>query len=144
MMKRQDVINALVNQLRNISKTGGFLTDIGNNVESFYEYEIDEDSDLPLINVRETESTVDLILQGLWRHSCNIEISIVDTGTIEYIRQCVNDILKAVKSDKTIGGTCVLASPGSIKIDKSEEKNKTFVAAAVIVVLQYNSPEWEI
>jgi len=143
-MKRQDVIDALVAQLKNISKSGGYLTNIGSNVESFYEYEIDEDNDLPLINVRESESTVDLQMQGLWRHSCDVEITIVDAGTIEYIRQCVQDILKAVKSDKTIGGTCVLASPGSIKIDKSEEKNKTFVAAAVNVKLQYNSPEWEI
>jgi len=143
-MKRQDVIDALVSQLKNITKVAGYLTNIGSNVESFYEYEIDEDSDLPLVNVRESESTVDLQMQGLWRHSVNIEISIVDKGTIEYIRQCVHDILKAVKSDKTIGGTCVMVSPGSIRIDKSEEKNKTFVAAAVNVTLQYNSPEWEI
>lgn len=143
-MKRQDVINALVTQLSNISKANGYLTDIGKNVESFYEQEIDENSDLPLTNVRETESTVDLQMQGLWRHSCDVEITIVDTGTIEYIRQCVKDVLTAIKSDKKIGGTCVQASPGSIKIDKSEEKKKTFVAAIINVTLQYNSPEWEI
>lgn len=143
-MKRQNVIDALVNQLGNISITNGYLTGIGDNVQSFYELEIDEDEDLPIINVRETESTVAVQIQGLWSHTCDVEISVADAGTIEHIRECVNDVLRAIKSDKTIGGTCVLVSPGPIKIDKSEEKNRTFVAAVVNITLQYNSPEWEI
>lgn len=142
-MKRQDVIDALIERLEGILTTAGYNTDIGTNVQSMYELEIDEETELPIINVREGDSDVVNTFGPEWQHDCPVEINICMEGTIEEIRLAADDVLKAIGYDKTLDGLCVDIIPGGIQVRKAE-RGESYAEAQVNVTLQYLSDEWEV
>lgn len=142
-MGRQDVIDALLLQLGNIQKDNGYNTDIGLNVQSMYSFEIDSETELPFVNVREGESDVAVTFGPEWQHDCPVEITICLIGTIEDIRKAVNDVFKAIKSDKTIGETCIDSSGPQTTIKKAEE-GESYAEAQINITLQYLTEEWEL
>lgn len=141
-MQRQLIITALLAQLGHISTANGYDTNIGANVKSSYEYDIDDD-ELPLVNVFEDGADVPQTFGPEWQHSCPLRVDVIAIGDIDYIRKCANDILKAVSRDKTIGGYCDNVEPGNIELFH-EESGKTYVAASIALTLTYISDEWRI
>lgn len=142
-MGRQDVIDALIDRLSTITVDNGYDTDIGANVQSMYELEIDTDEDLPLINVRESDSDVPLMLNPLWQHECPVEITILAVEDIEYIRQAANDVLKCIGADTSISETCVDVIPESVTVRKAE-KGEPYAEAEIKITLKYLTNEWEV
>lgn len=140
-MIRQTLIDALKTQLSLIKVVNGYATDIGNNVQSMYKLPVET---LPVVNIIEDGSDVPQVLKFAdWQHDLPVEVTIAAENTIDYMRLCVNDVLKAIKSDRTIGGFCVDVDPGDIKITKYEE-GRSYADASIKLTLQYLTDEWEI
>jgi len=141
-MQRETIIAALLVQLGQISTANGYDTNIGANVKSSYEYDIDDD-ELPLVNVFEDGASVPQSFGPEWLISCPLRVDVIAIGTIAYARQCLNDVLKAIGRDKTIGGYCEDTEPGDFEMFH-EESGKTYVAVTVGITLKYMTDEWRI
>lgn len=145
-MSSQTVIDALISQLKEITVANGFNTDIGNNVQSFYELDIEKD-ELPIVNVREKPgANIPQTAGPEWQHDCQVEIVVlvnVTTDTMEYIRKAKNDVLAAIKADLTLGDTCMNISLDSHDLELREE-DTTYAGAVVNLTLQYITDEWEV
>lgn len=158
-MQRQDIIDALKLQLQNILTTNGYETNVGAKVLSNYSFDFSDD-ELPLVNIVEDPegSDVPQISGGEWLHNCPVRLDIIDVitagdseDTIEVIneraaenmRKNVNDVLRAIGEDKTIGGTCEDIEISKISIGLLPlEKN--YSTGTIEMNLLYITDEWRI
>lgn len=137
---RQEIMEALITLLSGITVENGYSTDIGLNVMSEFDALIDS---LPAVNILEEDADVPQNIGPEWQHDLPVKITVVSNGTASYMRSCVSDVLKAIKSDKTLGNRCVDIIPGPNSIKEAEE-GEHFSEASVSVTLQYLTEEWEL
>lgn len=115
-IKRQDIVDAIRTRLETVTTSGGYHTDLGNNVYVWRRAPF-QDHELPAVNILDRET----ILQresykgslALATYALKIEIMVIAAGEIpaEDIREMAADIYKAFGSDDTFGGLAIMTNP---------------------------------
>lgn len=142
-MKRTDIVDAFVTRLRTIRKAAGYNTDIGRNVA--------RDRVEPLA---EEESSMIDVVAGSWeatdeghkiRRWMNVSVAFVASGNsaVGDVADITEDVIKAVYTDVTFGGSVILTQEvgGSADKDIAEE---LFAWGEVDFRVLYDTAEGEI
>jgi hypothetical protein len=139
---REQIIQALITLLGGITTTGGYETNIGNNVDRGVRGML-EDSDLPaIVVVTGTQSTNN---GPIGKNTHNLEVEIFGEKTFmssqtpeEQSDKMLADIVKRLGTDTNLGGLAVDITQHTL--DSGESETKTDVINALVgVTIQYRT-----
>ena len=136
--KRQQIIDAIQTRLETILLTGGYKTNLGNNI-FVWKTDTIQDSELPCILWRDKSETIERITIGADLHSLQIEAEIITSGAdaIDKVREMIADVIQAVGTDLTWGTIAEDTLPISNEDIQIEQKEKTIAGAKVSFVVQF-------
>jgi len=144
MGKRQGIMTALKTQLGNISIANGYNTDIGTTVDEWHVASYDVD-DLPVIEVRDSDSSAEEDMNNVLSNK-NLDIAIVVYNSVSSAaatnaRLYIEDVLKAISTDLTLGGNTDDINEGISSIDAAQESD-IILAATVNISAKYQVNKW--
>jgi len=102
-IKEQTIVDNVVTQLKTILISGGYHTDLGNNVFEWKSNKIDE-NELPAAIVRDVSDDVPVDeFMGIDDHTMNLEVEIVakPADSTTEIRKMIADVINAAGKDET-------------------------------------------
>lgn len=108
-IKRQDIISALVTRLKTISVANGYHLDFSTGVYNWRTTDVAA-NEMPVAIIRDTGRSP--IGEGTQQtankqdHYLSLEIDIVVATEVQ-ARQAIQDILKAIETDSTLGGYAI-------------------------------------
>jgi hypothetical protein len=152
MSKRQDIIDAVKTRLGTIKVTGGYYSNLGNNI---YEWRDTDSSpipvgNLPAINLKDSDVDIYTEVIGKWNHYMTLGFEIYCTHLTDVateIRKLIADVLKAIGTDPKWGGladyTDFETTQGQKHLNIRIETNEKNVARATFrLVTLYNTNYW--
>ena len=151
---RQDIVSNLIARLQLITVAHGYHTDAGNNVQAwraipFERPEGAAPAAISGISVRDVDEAVDdtefkstyTLLK--WRLTIEILALTASSSTTDtVIRQLIADIYKAIGTDETFSGKCIITVPVSDEI--LVEENDLWKIAGVRITFHviYQTNRW--
>lgn len=113
--KRQQICTAIDSRLKSILVSGGYETNIGNNVYEFWEIPLEE-TELPGMIWRDGAESADLSVTSVQTRTLKIHLTIQVAGTDSprQIRKALADIEKAIKVDTTWGVLAIDTRPPEV------------------------------
>jgi hypothetical protein len=139
--RRQEIVDIVKTRLGNISIANGYVNDVA-KVDEWSMARI-QDSDLPALVVRDTESSVDNSTSASSTHHLQIEVDVlVSSGvtTMQNLRTLMSDVLHAMGSEsedfyehRTYNGDEVLV----------EHQDKLYGGTRMKFTVVYDAPVWE-
>ena len=143
MGKRQDIITGLKAQLATISVANGYNTNMGSNVVEWRLSPI-SDAQLPMVEIRDSESNVSEDMNNvLSNKTLDIAITVYNTvstaGTTA--RLYIEDVLKAISTDLSLGGAAYDLNEGVSTIEASQDSD-IIIAAIVNITAEYQVNKW--
>ena len=139
-MKRQKIVDSILNNLKNIKKENGFYTSAGANCFEWLEKPLDKDS-YPAIIVRDSEDGIQMSSSS-WAHSLKIEVDILTNGknSILEAREIISDVLKSFEIiEDEISFTCSYKGSETIK----EQADFSYSGTRMIIIVEYETRPWE-
>lgn len=142
MSVRQQIIDALVTQLRTITVANGYNLTISDRV---YDWKVNPllPANLPAIEIRDKESTIELTaLDGSTMHQLNVDVVVFATGAAAAatVRKGLEDIAKALHVDRTFGGLVQVFKPESSALDMQQEEHLLAAGQYAINITYYTGP----
>lgn len=139
--KRQQLISALDTRLKTVLASGGYETDLGQNVQ-WYRQEPFAETESG-ISCEDTESAPEWIGAGVQLRRLSVEIRIAMPAGVAMadLRKGIADVVKAVGTDLTFGGLaedCILGEVPS----EVEEASARAGGAIVNLVVEYTTEPW--
>ncbi len=150
MSKRQDIISAVDARLKAILISGGYITNIGQNVKEWYQVPVDaavndllsyEDPTCKRIDPPDEEDD-NAAAYDYKRLTVNIFVITSGSTAPAKLRIYIADVLKAVGSDVTWGG---LALNTTLDGDDSEvvHEKKKLGGTQITIYIDYKVVQWE-
>lgn len=139
---RQQIISALDARLKAILITGGYETDIGENVFDWRAESLEED-DLPALIYRDVsvESGVDTMASFFHRMVVNILVAVQSSTPMTEIRKIIADIDKAIGVDHTYGNLALMteriSDESGVEIDE-----KKFAGCQIVYAITFRTSGW--
>lgn len=143
-MKRSDIVVAVLERMKTIQKTNGYLTDFGTNAEKDRTDPFDEESESFLIDV----------VAGSWesddqgqqvRRWMTVSVAFACSGNtaIDLAENAIEDIVKAVYVDTTWGGLAIITEETGGSVDK-DVSDQLFAWGEIDMRILYATSEGEI
>ncbi len=141
--KRQDIISAVDTRMKAILVTGGYETDLGENVIEYQLHPPDPD-ELPFLSYRDTGAD-SIDRDNVYEYKkLNLEIGIkVSSSTaLSDVRKYIRDVLKAVKADLSWGKNAYETVYEGDTISAQQEEN-VFADVLIKIGIYYQTLLWE-
>ncbi len=139
---QQQIIDALITALGEISTANGYETEIGSNVS---EWDIARDTvdELPAVDVRDHD-TIDVSSDGgFFNYEMPVDIIVTTSGSTSKseARKMIYDVYAAVGSDPSFGNLADNSFPQSHEIGAEHEAN--LISRVVIkVLIKFSTANW--
>lgn len=143
-MKRADILSAVKTRLQTIATSSGYITNLGRNVGLWRTVPL-SDAELPFCNIRDTMEEVTDDSQGgavgrMVRRQVTVEFEIVSPD-LTSIRNCQEDVEKAIGVDETFGGLATRTQPVSSELLANQERDA--IAGVLLTVrIDYRTGRW--
>lgn len=144
-IKRELIMSDLDTRLKAIKTTGGYLTNLGNNVFAWRDNEV-KDNEMPAIIYRDriagkrSDGPI-----GKTRWTLQVDFILLVQGNPTEVRKCIADLLKAVGGGVTArwAGHAQATELSDGTEMAIERHDKTEGAATVSINIIYDVPLWE-
>jgi len=140
---RQQIIDAIDTRFKAIKTTGGYKTNIGNNVFDWLKRDL-AITELPALIYKDKSSEIYTDTLELYNNKITLEIELkaeAGSGTAESIREMIEDVYKAIGSDDTWSGLAIDTEPTSEEMEM-EHADKIIGTATIIVEIEYQKEKW--
>ena len=140
--KRQAIVDAMVTRLQTILTGGGYETNAGQNVKVWLERPF-AISELPGINVRDSDSTT-TVTHGLDQHDLRFELDlfVASSAAVATIRQVIGDVVAAIGTDKTFGGT-VIDTLQEEELFQLQHDEKIIAGCQLVFTVQFETQHFD-
>ena len=140
--KRQQIVDAVVTRLKTITVANGYNLAIGTKV---YDWKLSplKPADLPAIEVRDGEAPMEISnLAGGLIHRMTVTIVVLTTGATAATtaRKGLEDIAKAMNTDRTFSGLVKIFVPLSAALDLQQEENLLAAGQYTCSMTYYTDP----
>ena len=139
---REQLLSALVTRLKAIKTTGGYVTNLGNNVYHHRAGELAE-SELPGAVIRDLKSDIEPRV-GAVEHTLDIEISVVVAAgatSIQTVYDLIADVYKAIGTDDRWGGLAIDTVPLGDTVEVVQD-DLTIAGATIRIEIEYETNKW--
>jgi len=135
----QDIIDAVNVKLIAILTTGGYVTNLGTNVNWWRDLENKpfQASELPAANCKDSISDVSSMAMNVDGYQITILIEIV-CATIAVVRSAIADVIIALKAGGTWGGLAYNTEIMSSECEVEQKENKYF-STTLSVEIYFNT-----
>jgi hypothetical protein len=140
--RRQEIVSAIAARLKTITTANGYNLNIGTKV---YDWKLSpvKPSELPLIELRDGVAPIELTdMDGGLSHQLKIEIVIMASGitAATTIRSGLQDISRAMYTDRHFGGLIKSFIPESTNIELQQEENLIAAGQYSCTMVYYSDP----
>lgn len=151
MSARQDIIDALVARLEDLTVANGYASNAGQTIYCHYPENLQVET-TPCLIIRDTSDSLDPSGRIETVHTLRIEITgIVASGvtTDQACRQLIDDIVHVVMNDddRTMADVCDtmdLVDGGSIQVEQQTDKTVGSVTLALAVTYKTGRGNWSV
>lgn len=140
---RQQIIDKIDTRFKAIKITGGYKTNIGNNVFDWLARDL-ADTELDALIYRDKRNEVSWTEFGAIANRITLEIEIKTKSgstTAKQTRMMIEDVYKAIGTDETWGGLALITIPKSEEMDL-EFSDKKIGSATITVEIEYATATW--
>jgi len=139
---RQNILDAVITRLKTITVANGYNLAIGTKV---YDWKLSpvKPADLPAIEVRDTDAPIEVgDLAGGLIHRLTMNIVVLASGTsaAATVRKGLQDISRAMYTDRTFGGLVKTFTPLSSTIEMQQEENLLSAGQYSCTMTYYTAP----
>lgn len=144
--KRQLICSAVDARLRTILVSGGYNTDLGENVFEWRAtpFEINGLPAMDWRDISEVDSNASTGRDGYHNHALTFQLRVLTAKgktTANEIREILADIVKAVSVDQTWGGLAIRTDPVSNEMEV-EEAERIIGGITVTLTITYQTKKW--
>ena len=141
---RQQIIDAIDARFKTIKTTGGYKTNIGNNVYDWLERDL-ADTELDALIYRDKSNGKNASSQKIFDNKVRLEIEVKTKSagaTAEQVRMMIEDVYKVIGTDETWGGLAQKTNPSQDNINL-EQADKIVGSGTIIVDIEYRTAKWQ-
>lgn len=140
---REQIITAMMERFRGISKLSGYNTDLGASIYHFRaaNFEAEELQSLNIIDAHD-----DIVHDTLdqWEHNLDIELEIkAAPTTLTGVYELLEDVYEAIAKDDTWGGLAFDTQPSYNEIDIEHAANR-LADVKVRIRVKYSAAKWAV
>ena len=137
---RQQIMEALEDQLQTILMTGNYNSNLGSHIYEWRGTPIEE-GNLPACIYRDTNDTIAQTC-GNQEHQLTVSLDIFANSTAEVMRGIIADVTKCLGANLTLGGLCEDITPISDETIEVEHENRRIFGVTMKIVIQYVTANW--
>lgn len=139
---RQQIMEALEDQLQTITTAAGYTANLGAHVYEWESLERIADTDLPCIVYKDKQQTTAQTM-GQQEHALAVELTVVANCNAEAMRGLIADVTKCLGGNLTLGGLAEDIRPISDEEIVVEHAERRYFGITMQVEVLYVTNNWD-